>query len=48
MNRQMLQARVYSRTAPTEEQLTQLRAFLNQKYRRPVSLHWEQDERAGL
>ena len=45
MNRQMLQARVYSRTAPTEERLTRLRVFLNQKYRRPVSLHWEQDER---
>ncbi len=45
MNGQMLQARVYSRTAPTEEQLAQLRAFLNQKYERPVSLHWEQDER---
>ena len=41
MNKQTLSARVCSRTAPTEEQLAQLRAFLNQKYRRPVSLHWE-------
>ena len=37
-----LQACVYSRTAPEE---AQLRAFLNQKYRRPVRLRWERDER---
>ena len=40
-----LQACVYSRTAPEEAQLAQLRAFLNQKYRRPVRLRWERDER---
>ena len=45
MNEQTLSARVYSRIAPAEEQLAQLRAFLNQKYSRPVELHWEQDER---
>ena len=41
MSEQKLQARVYSRTAPTEEQLAQLRDFLHQKYQRPVNLHWE-------
>lgn len=45
MNEQALQARVYSRTAPTRDQLAQLRAFLNQKYQRPVDLCWEQDDR---
>ena len=40
-----LQACVYSRTAPEEAQLAQLRAFLDQKYRRPVRLRWERDER---
>ena len=45
MSEQKLQARVYSRTAPTEEQLAQLRDFLHQKYQRPVSLHWERDDR---
>ena len=35
-----LQACVYSRTAPEE---AQLRAFLNQKYRRPVRLRWERE-----
>ena len=45
MSEQKLQARVYSRTAPTEEQLAQLRDFLHQKYQRPVNLHWERDDR---
>ena len=45
MSEQKLQARVYSRTAPTEEQLAQLRDFLHQKYQRPVDLCWEQDDR---
>ena len=45
MNEQALQARVYSRTAPTRDQLAQLRAFLNQKYQCPVDLCWEQDDR---
>ena len=45
MSKQKLQARVYSRTAPTEEQLAQLRDFLHQKYQRPVNLHWERDDR---
>lgn len=44
MSEQKLQARVYSRTAPTEEQLAQLRDFLHQKYQRPVDLCWEQDD----
>ena len=44
MSEQKLQARVYSRTAPTEEQLAQLRDFLPQKYQRPVDLCWEQDD----
>ena len=45
MSEQKLQASVYSRTAPTEEQLAQLRDFLHQKYQRPVNLHWERDDR---
>ena len=45
MSEQKLQARVYSRTAPTEEQLAQLCDFLHQKYQRPVNLHWERDDR---
>ena len=45
MNRQELQACVYSRTAPDEEQLAHLRAFLNEKYQHPVDLRWERDDR---
>ena len=45
MSGQQLQACVYSRVAPAEEQLAQLREFLEQKYRRPANLRWEPDER---
>ena len=42
-----VQAYVYSRKEPTEQQKQKLQAFLENKYKKNVNLAWKEDKGAG-